>query len=52
MSLLNWLVACAENQVYNEVKKICDCDLGVQSQALVAGHIALTASVDKLVSVD
>jgi eukaryotic translation initiation factor 2C len=30
-----------EGQVYNEVKRICDCVLGVQSQLLVAPNIKL-----------
>ncbi|KAL6749939.1 Piwi domain-containing protein [Haematococcus lacustris] len=32
-----------ENQVYSEVKRICDCVIGVQSQVLVAPNIKLGA---------
>jgi hypothetical protein len=35
--VLHW----PENQVYNEVKRICDCVLGIHSQVLVAANIKL-----------
>jgi hypothetical protein len=33
-----------ENQVYNEVKRLCDSELGVQSQVLVAPNMGMTAN--------
>jgi hypothetical protein len=35
------LCCAAENQVYNEVKRICDTVIGVHSQVLVAANIKL-----------
>ncbi|GAX84399.1 hypothetical protein CEUSTIGMA_g11821.t1 [Chlamydomonas eustigma] len=33
-----------ENQVYNDVKRVCDSELGVQSQVLVAPNMGMTAN--------
>lgn len=36
------VLCCKENQVYNEVKLICDHKLGVHSQCLVAPQMGMS----------